>query len=105
VRYAPINPDGTIGTWSSTESFSTGRTSPDLVAYNGYMYLTGGYNGSHFNNAQYAKIDPPGSTSNYIVTSNFSTARYDHATVVHNSYIYVLGGSPDGTNSSFSIQY
>ncbi len=42
VQYAPINADGSLGTWQSTTSFNTGRRSHTSVVYNGYLYVMGG---------------------------------------------------------------
>lgn len=46
VSYAPINADGSIGTWSSNAAYAlpAGRAFGQLVAQNGYLYYMGGQN-------------------------------------------------------------
>ena len=41
VQKAAINADGTIGAWSTTTAFTTGRYYHTSVAYNGYLYVIG----------------------------------------------------------------
>jgi hypothetical protein len=43
VYYAPLNPNGTLGSWSSTTSLPSGRYSHTSVVYHGYLYVIGGY--------------------------------------------------------------
>ena len=93
VQYAPINPDGTVGTWTATSSFTTARSSHTAVAYNGYLYVIGGYDGNTFiNDVQYAPINPDGSIGTWSTTTSFPNARYGHASVAYNGYLYVIGG-------------
>lgn len=94
VQYAPINANGTIGSWNTTTTL-VGRYFLTSVIYNGYMYASGGIdsNGGTRSDVQYAKIDPPGVTSNYTAaTSMPGTQRHFHATVAYNNYLYIIGG-------------
>ena len=63
VQYAPINSDGTIGTWQSTTPFTQARNSHTSVVHDGYIYVIGGFysDGStyYFNDVQYAPINTP----------------------------------------------
>ncbi len=98
VQYAPINANGTIGTWNPTTSFTNPRNSQTAVAYNGYLYVLGGYNVVSLNDVQYAPIDAAtGTVGTWIPTTSFNTARQYHTSVVYNGYVYVIGGfgSPD----------
>ena len=60
VYYAPLNPNGTLGSWSSTTSLPSGRYSHTSVVYNGYLYVIGGatYSTSYSTEVLYAKIGP-----------------------------------------------
>ncbi len=43
VCYAPINTDGSLGTWvDNTNKFATGRTGASVAGFNGYVYVMGG---------------------------------------------------------------
>ncbi len=42
VEYAPLNSNGTVGTWTSTTSLPDERMGGYAVAYDGYIYLLGG---------------------------------------------------------------
>ena len=94
VQYAPINANGTVGTWTATTSFTTGRRSHTSVVYNGYLYVIGGMNGSasFLNDVQYAPINANGTVGAWTATTSFTTARSHHTSVAYNSYLYVLGG-------------
>ena len=47
VQFAPINADGTIGAWTATTPLTTTRQGQTNVAYNGYLYLIGGHDGTN----------------------------------------------------------
>ena len=51
--YAPINGNGSIGTWSSG-SIPAARQSPEVVANAGHVYLIGGYNSGEKNTVYYS---------------------------------------------------
>jgi hypothetical protein len=104
VQYAPINADGSIGTWASTSSFTTGRHSHGMVAYNGWMYLTGGFREvlGNDNTVQIAQINNNGTLGAWSTSANtFTTARAAHGTVAYNGFLYIMGGQQtDGTSLS-----
>jgi N-acetylneuraminic acid mutarotase len=104
VQYAPINANGTIGTWTATTSFTTGRYSHTSVAYNGYLYVIGGYNGAALSDVQYAPINANGTIGTWTATTSFTTARYGHTSVAYNGYLYVLGGT-NGSTKYNDVQY
>lgn len=104
VEYAPINVNGAVGTWLSTTSFTTARNSFTSVAYNGYMYVMGGYS-SAMNDVQLAKINADGTLGTWTTTTAFTTARFYHTSVAYNGYMYVLGGT-NGVGAFYSdVQY
>ncbi len=111
VQYAPINADGTVGTWSATASFISGRSGHTSVVYNGYLYLLGGVNNgstTYYNVVQYAKINANGSLGSWASTTSFANGRSGLASVVNNGYLYILGGSyyNGGTMTYYSdVQY
>jgi N-acetylneuraminic acid mutarotase len=106
VQYAAINSStGTIGAWSTTSSFANGRGGLDAVAYNGYMYILGGYDGStNYNDVQYAAINSNGTLGTWAATASFTTGRRSPVAAVYNGYVYLAGGQ-NGTNYYNDVQY
>jgi N-acetylneuraminic acid mutarotase len=96
VQVAPINPDGTIGAWATTTAFTTPRWEHTTIAYDGYLYLVGGYGGGFLNDVQAAPINPGGMLGKWTPTTAFSTGRESHASVAYNGNLYVIGGGIGG---------
>lgn len=91
--YAAINANGTIGTWTPTNAFTTARDSMGVVAYNGFMYIAGGVSGTtKLSNVQYASINSDGTLGTWRVTSGFTTGVASPGIVITNGYMYVIGG-------------
>lgn len=106
VDYAPINANGTLGTWTNTSALTTARSMPGSVVYNGYLYAVGGAGGgSALSTVEYAPINGDGSVGTWKTTSSMTTTRQNHQAVVYNGYIYAIGGQNNsGTNLS-SVEY
>ena len=51
VERAPLNSDGTVGTWISSGTLPEARADHVALAYNGYMYIVGGYTGGEIGRA------------------------------------------------------
>jgi hypothetical protein len=124
--YAKINSDGTLGSWNTTTALSSGaqaRFGQGTIAYNGYMYVLGGFNSSISaqGSVLYNKINADGTLgSTWNTTTSFSTGLANiNGTTVANGYAYVVGGfdgssgtdyvrraklNADGTMSSWTNQ-
>jgi len=97
---------GTTGTYTTnTNYFSFPRSYHTSVAYNGYLYVIGGYQATfgttckdagtsnYCNDIQYAAINSNGSIGTFTTNTNyFSFPRYDHTAVAYNGFLYVTGG-------------
>lgn len=119
VYYAAINGDGTLGSWTAATSITNARNSHASFAYNGYLYVMGGFNGSStYSDVQYASINGNGSLSAWASTSSLVAARWASAVSVYGNKVYLVGGSngstpvnsymsatinPGGTLGTFSI--
>ncbi len=94
---AKLNSDGTVGSWSSSDSAPTnGIHNAGLVAMNGYLYFVGGGNGSDVPQSavKYAALNADGSIGSWTTSSNpLTNARSNAVTVALNGYIYVIGGN------------
>jgi hypothetical protein len=104
VQYAPINSDGTLGTWAATTSFATARAFTSAQVYNGYMYIAGGSNGPAYNDVQYAPINSNGTVGSWAATTSFSGIRTEFGSAVYDGYFYIFGGT-DGTAYYNDVQY
>lgn len=106
VLYAPLNANGTTGTWQTTTVLPVSRYGHGMHAYNGYMYLLGGVTSGGITNAvHYAPINTNGTIGAWTAaSSNFTTARVNFGSAVYNGYLYVAGGT-DGTNFFDTVQY
>lgn len=97
VLYAPINADGTIGTWNGTTSLPAYRHSHASVAYNGYLYVIGGLGANMLDEVLVAPIHADGTLGSWTGTTNLTFARTDLTSVVYNGYLYVLSGDDFAT--------
>jgi hypothetical protein len=117
VQYAPINSNGTLGTWNTAVSYSVARSNQESLAYAGNLYVIGGSGSSRRNDVQYASINSggPGTAGAWHYTHNstddgttfvsgFTNGRHGHVSVAYNGYLYVLGGY-NGTTRYNDVQY
>ncbi|MCB4791786.1 MAG: hypothetical protein LHV68_07860 [Elusimicrobia bacterium] len=84
---------------TSSNNIPIGLNNHSSVVYNGYLYITGGLNGSSYlNKVYYAKINSDGSIGSFSTSSNNIpvTLAY-HSSVVYNGYLYITGGYSNGS--------
>ena len=103
VYYAPLNGDGTIGSWSTTSSFTTARARTVATVYGDYIYIGGGGNTGYLNDVQYARINSDGTLGSWTSTSSFTNARYGHQFAAYNGYMYMYSGR--GSSWYSDVQY
>jgi N-acetylneuraminic acid mutarotase len=97
VSYAPLNPNGTIGTWTATTPLTDAVYGAMSVAYNGYIYEMGGFDHTgDIGNTYYAPLNPNGTIGTWTATTAIPNASFEGSTVESNGYIYVLGGEDNG---------
>ena len=97
IEYAPINSDGTLQSWTiASSTLNTGRSETNLVAYNGYMYVVGGWRAGQLSSVEYAPINSDGTPGAWSMTSSLNTPRFAHGVVVNNGYIYAIDGRTNG---------
>jgi len=108
VQVAQINGDGTVGAWSATTSFPTGRCGHSSVVHNGHLYIIGGgQNGNctaHVLDVQFAPINANGTVGEWKETTGLSPARTTHSLAVAKEHVYVMGGH-DGSNYLADVDY
>ncbi|MBI3096757.1 MAG: hypothetical protein HYY93_00705, partial [Planctomycetes bacterium] len=96
VQRAPINANGTVGTWTATAAFTIAREDHTSAVSNGNLYVLGGQTPAYLNDVQVAPINPHGTVGAWAATTAFTTARRSHASVAYNGYVYVIGGIGGG---------
>lgn len=114
VEYAPLNPDGTIGTWSTTTSLPADRVYGQLEQAGGSLYYIGGQDDTEAAQSTIYYATPAGSggVSSWSAASGGvgdtagagASARTQFGATVWNNRIFVLGGydaSSASTNTVF----
>ncbi len=106
VYSAKINSDGTIGTWSTLNTLPTRHEYGAAVAYNNYIYLTGGYNASSVVSTVYSvQTKPDGTIGTWATLNTLPAIVQEHAAVAYNGYLFVLGGTSNAAGQSVSTVY
>jgi hypothetical protein len=115
VRYAALNADGSIGTWNTTNAFTTARLAPGAFTFNGYLYVAGGCNVQNTTNGtcttaqtdiQYAKPNAdgtiPASGAGSWTTASTSLVAYDasEGLAVYDGYLYAIRQTTATVNPS-----
>ena len=99
IQHCPINADGSVGTCvQQTAAFNTGRYNFTTIAYDGYLYISGGATGAgYLADVQHCAINADGSVGTCIQQINaIIGARTSDTSVVYNGYMYVIGGVAGG---------
>jgi N-acetylneuraminic acid mutarotase len=100
VYYAPLNANGTVGTWQTTTALGYGATTQlSLIVSNGYMYAVGGNQGgnSGVNYVDAASINANGTLGSWSTTTTLPDVLWATSAVISNGYIYVFGGLSGST--------
>ncbi|PSO43460.1 hypothetical protein BRC19_00340 [Candidatus Saccharibacteria bacterium QS_5_54_17] len=106
VEYAPINSDGTLGTWSTTSSMTAARDATSAVVYNGYVYAIAGDDGTAaLSSTEYAPVHGDGALGSWSASSDLATARRMLTSQVYNGYVYAIGGQNDLLGALSGIEY
>ncbi|MEI6750993.1 MAG: hypothetical protein WCK69_00370, partial [Candidatus Saccharibacteria bacterium] len=95
VTYAPLNANGTVGTWSTTTVLPSAVKYPSVSIGNGFMYVVGGYDSANTVSSSvfYGKINSNGTISSWTESKNKIITSVGAATTVATSgYLYVMGG-------------
>ena len=100
IQYCPLNSNGSVGSCTQqTNFFITARGYHTSVAYNGYLYIVGGYNGSYQNDIQYGFLGKLGSVFSVSGGVSLPRSHFNNAATVYNGYLYVVGGQ-DANNTT-----
>ncbi len=107
VSYAAVQNDGSVGTWTtSPNTLPTTIQQAATFAYNGYLYVIGGHNGSAHDGIYYAPLANDGSIGTWSTNATIlPSARADTQAVVYNGRVYLVGGMDTATLGTDTTQY
>lgn len=110
VEYADVQPNGTLGTWSTGSALPSARHSHSSHIYNDVLYLIGGNSsGTLQNTLAFVKLNSNGSMNNWQTTSaSFTTARSTWGgsfSTIWGAYIYLSGGCTAVNGSGYCTSY
>ena len=97
VEYAPINSDGSIGSWTATTSLTNATEYGAAEASNGYLYQVGGYTTTYTSAVAYAPINSNGTIGSWTTNTSIPTATDALGAAVFDGYLYELGGAAGGS--------
>ncbi len=105
VYRAPINGDGSIGTFTTTTSLPSGRRRHSTWVVNDYIFVAGGSNPG-FDTVYSAHIEDNGNVLSWATSPNLLPAkRYSHSSVLYNNYAYIIGGVDETAAFVNSVYY
>ena len=100
VYTAPINSDGTLGTWTTGTSLPGILDASQAIVTNSRVYLLGGHNGTATVSTVYtAPINSDGTLGTWTTDTSLPGVLCYSQAIVTNSRVYLLGGS-NGTTVS-----
>jgi hypothetical protein len=115
VEAAPINSDGSLGTWTTTgmTAFPSGRRDHGMGLQNGHIYVYGGCSSATFGcpsflaDTEYAPINADGTIGQWQSSVSYNTTNSPRTlpgSAVYNNFLYFVGGcateNANGTDCS-----
>ncbi len=111
VAYSKLNANGTMNSWVTTSSFSTGRSTwggSYTTVWGAYIYLSGGctaVNGSGYcttvgSDTQIASINADGSISAWGSINNLTNTRFGYTLIGWQNGLYRIGGCTEQDSSN-----
>ncbi len=114
MQSAPVNADGSLGSWTATTSLTAATHSAGFISYQGFLFMLS--NQSNATSSAYAQVYSGGTTASWFSASYFplTSGRSNGSAVSVNNYLYYIGGSGPsataeytrvgGVNSTLSIR-
>lgn len=106
VYTAPIQPDGTIGTWTTGTALPALLNPSHLVVTKSRVYLLGGYiNITRTANVYYAAINTDGTLGTWTTGTAMPAALYSGQAIITSNRIYILSAIFKGGKNDYSSYY
>jgi hypothetical protein len=114
VYYAPVNSDGSLGTWAATSAMPGARADGGAAAYDGRIYYWGGWDAVYVtcNNCYYATINPDGSLGSWVTSSvtipdsatpNAQMDSFGMGRLNFGKDLYIVNGEDNGALNQTSV--
>lgn len=106
VYTAPINADGTLGAWTTTNSLPAVLSDSNAVVTNSRVYLIGGHTATAATNVVYvATINADGTIGTWSTTTNYPINASTMAAIVTKNRVYMAGGyvGPTTVNETAAV--
>ena len=101
VYTAPINPDGTLGAWTTAASLPDTLVYSQAIVTKTQVYLLGGHTGSGSSSATYtAPINPDGTLGAWTTGTSLPAVVHLSQAIVTKNRVYLLGGNINGWSSA-----
>ena len=100
IQMAPVNSDGTLGSWVSGGVLPASLTGGQVVLTKNRIYYIGGNTGSVSSVVYTAPINSDGTLGSWTTGNSLVTAVSEATAVITNNRIYLLGGT---TNAAAAI--
>ena len=104
VYTAPINPDGTLGSWVIDTPLPGTITNSQAIITNNRVYLLGGAtnNGAYSSSVYTASINIDGTLSTWTINAPLPVTISHSQAIVTNNRVYLLGGYINGVDSVYT---
>lgn len=106
VQYAPINSDGTLGSWTTGTNFPINIYLSHSAVIGDKVYILGGHNGTNAtSNVYMSKINSDGTLGAWVEVLSLASVIYQSQVVVTRNKIYLLGGRLNNTTYVSTVQF
>ncbi len=90
---APINADGTLGTWTTAGDLPSALTISSVIVTGNRVFLLGGHNGSAVISTIFtAPINADGTLGTWTTAGNLPSALHSSSAIVTRNRVFLLGG-------------
>ena len=104
IYTAPINTDGTLGSWTTSGNIPGVLTSSQIAVTNNRIYLIGGYNGTTFVSAIYtAPINTDGTLGTWTTDTSLPSVLSHSESIVTKNKVYIFGGAIAGNTGTTTV--
>lgn len=106
VYYAPVNADGSVGSWAATTALPKALFAEGAAIFNGHIYVAGGNDttGAPVASVYSAKINSDGTVGSWQSLPNLPDVRAYHQLLVAAGVIYVVGGDNTTVDPVTNVQ-
>ena len=106
VYTAPINADGTLGTWTTATALPGTVAYSQAIVTKNRVYLLGGYiNGAYSSTVYTAPINTDGTLGTWTTATALPGMVYYSQAIVTKNRVYLLGGTVNGASTVYTAPF